>query len=87
MGRGVDAELFHPSKRSRDRRAEWGAEADTPVALFASRISPEKNLTLLSRAFKKMQQINPDTRCVIVGDGPSLQAIQKRKSKRDLLPL
>ena len=62
-------------------------DPDTPVALFASRVSPEKNLTLLSQAFKKMQQLNPDTRCVIVGDGPSYQAIQKRKPKRDLLPL
>ena len=77
MGRGVDAELFHPSKRSADRRAEWGAESNTPVALFASRISPEKNLTLLSQAFKKMQQLNPDTRCVIVGDGPSFNRFKR----------
>ena len=77
LGRGVDAELFHPSKRSTDRRAEWGAQADTPVALFASRISPEKNLTLLSQAFKKMQQLNPDTRCVIVGDGPSYKRFKR----------
>ena len=77
MGRGVDAELFHPSKRSLDRRAEWGAESNTPVALFASRISPEKNLTLLSQAFKKMQQLNPDTRCVIVGDGPSFNRFKR----------
>ena len=77
LGRGVDAELFHPSKRSLDRRAEWGAESNTPVALFASRISPEKNLTLLSQAFKKMQQLNPDTRCVIVGDGPSYKRFKR----------
>ena len=77
LGRGVDTELFHPSKRSADRRAEWAAGPDTPVALFASRVSPEKNLTLLSRAFKKMQQINPDTRCVIVGDGPSYERFKR----------
>ena len=77
LGRGVDAELFHPSKRSADRRAEWGADSNTPVALFASRVSPEKNLTLLSQAFKKMQQLNPDTRCVIVGDGPSYDRFKR----------
>ena len=77
LGRGVDAELFHPSKRSADRRAEWGAESNTPVALFASRVSPEKNLTLLSQAFKKMQELNPDTRCVIVGDGPSCKRFKR----------
>jgi glycosyltransferase involved in cell wall biosynthesis len=77
LGRGVDAELFHPSKRSLDRRSEWGVKNDTPVALFASRISPEKNLTLLSQAFRKMQEINPDTRCVIVGDGPSYDRFKR----------
>ena len=77
LGRGVDADLFHPSKRSADRRAEWGADSNTPVALFASRVSPEKNLTLLSQAFKKMQQLNPDTRCVIVGDGPSYKRFKR----------
>ena len=77
LGRGVDAELFHPSKRSLARRAEWDAESNTPVALFASRVSPEKNLTLLSQAFKKMQELNPDTRCVIVGDGPSYKRFKR----------
>jgi len=77
MGRGVDTELFHPSKRSVDRRAEWGAGPDTPVALFASRISPEKNLAVLSQAFKEMQQLNPDTCCVIVGDGPSYDRFKR----------
>ena len=77
LGRGVDTELFHPSKRSADRRAEWGAGPDTPVTLFASRVSPEKNLTLLSQAFKEMQQINPDTRCIIVGDGPSYERFKR----------
>ena len=77
LGRGVDAKLFHPSKRSADRRAEWNADSNTPVALFASRVSPEKNLTLLSQAFKKMQQLNPDTRCVIVGDGPSYKRFKR----------
>jgi glycosyltransferase involved in cell wall biosynthesis len=77
MGRGVDSAMFNPSKRSLDRRSEWGAKNDTPVALFASRISPEKNLTLLSQAFRQMQEINPDTRCVIVGDGPSYERFKR----------
>lgn len=70
MGRGVDSELFNPSKRSSELRAMWGASSDTPVALFTSRVSPEKNLSLLSRAFKVLQEYNSDTRCVVVGDGP-----------------
>lgn len=77
LGRGVDSALFNPSKRSAIRRDKWGAAPNTPVALFASRISPEKNLRVLSQAFKKMQKINPDTRCIIVGDGPSYERFKR----------
>ena len=77
LGRGVDSELFHPAKRSANRRAKWGAGSDTRVALFASRVSPEKNLKLLSKAFREMQQHNPDTRCVVVGDGPSYERFDR----------
>ena len=77
LGRGVDSELFHPAKRSANRRAKWGAGSDTRVALFASRVSPEKNLKLLSKAFREMQQHNPDTRCVVVGDGPSYERFKR----------
>ena len=78
---------FTHQKGVADRRAEWGAEADTPVALFASRISPEKNLTLLSQAFKKMQQTQSRYALCHCWRRAILQAIQKRKPKRDLLPL
>lgn len=77
LGRGVDSELFHPAKRSANRRAKWGAGIDTPVALFASRVSPEKNLRLLSKAFREMQLHNPGTRCVVVGDGPSYERFKR----------
>lgn len=71
LGRGVDSELFHPCKRSNDLRSSWGAGPADPVAIFVSRISPEKNLDLLAKAFKQLVQENPATRCVVVGDGPS----------------
>lgn len=77
IGRGVDSELFNPSKRSEEQRAEWGAGRDTPVAIFVSRISPEKNLGLLAKAFKKMQGVEPGTRCVVVGEGPSFERFQR----------
>lgn len=77
MGRGVDAELYNPSKRSEILRADWGASHDDPVALFVSRISPEKNLGLLAESFKKLQQADPRTRCVVVGEGPSFKRFQR----------
>lgn len=71
LGRGVDGDLFNPSKRSYELRSSWGAGPGDPVAIFVSRISPEKNLDLLARAFKQLVQANPAARCVVVGDGPS----------------
>lgn len=72
LGRGVDAELFRPSRRDPALRAEWGADEKIPVALFVSRIAAEKNLPLAVRAFQRLRQIRPETRCVFVGDGPKL---------------
>ena len=77
IGRGVDVELFHPSKRSEKQRAEWGADSETPVAIFVSRVSPEKNLGTLAKAFKKMQEVEPRTRCVVVGEGPSFGRFER----------
>ena len=70
LGRGVDAELFHPSRRDPALRKEWGADDSTPVALFVSRIAAEKNLPLAVRAFERLAQLNPGVRCIFVGDGP-----------------
>lgn len=70
MGRGVDVALFDPQKRSDLIRADWGAESETPVAIYVGRMSPEKNLDLVAKAFYRMRQIRPDTVCVVVGDGP-----------------
>ncbi|MFC5050235.1 glycosyltransferase family 4 protein [Rubritalea spongiae] len=76
LGRGVDSERFHPSKRSDLLREKWGAKDGTPVAIFVARISPEKNLKLLSEAFQALQKKNPETVCVVVGDGPSFVGFQ-----------
>lgn len=80
IGRGVDTGLFHPSKRSDQQRAEWGASSDSPVAIFVARISSEKNLVLLKKSFQKLQELNPRTRCVLVGDGPSFKRFQRENS-------
>jgi len=77
MGRGVDSALFHPSRRSEALRKIWGCQPDTPVAIFAGRVSLEKNLTLLSQSFKAMREIRPDLVCLVAGDGPSFKRFKK----------
>lgn len=62
-GRGVDTELFHPS-----RRVDLGLPG--PVMVNVGRVAPEKNL----RAFLDLDV--PGTK-VIVGDGPQLEELKK----------
>jgi len=76
LGRGVDTELFSPARRSAALRATWGANEDTPVAIYVGRVAAEKNLALLMRAFAEFRQTQPTARCVVVGDGPRLKSLQ-----------
>lgn len=76
VGRGVDATVFSPAKRSRELRARWGAGEDTPVALCVSRFAPEKNFPLVIEAFRAMRAARPDAKLVLVGDGPMLEELR-----------
>ena len=81
--RGVDTTLFHPRRRSETLRAAWlsgcasghANPEDKAILLYAGRISWEKNLRLLTRAYRGMDH----TRChlVIVGNGPALKEVQQ----------
>ncbi|GAA5171047.1 glycosyltransferase family 1 protein [Viridibacterium curvum] len=71
LGRGVDARLFDPAKRSAELRSSWGADDDALVVLNVGRLAPEKNLDLAARAFAAIKAKHPDAKMVWVGDGPS----------------
>ncbi|MDQ2713893.1 MAG: glycosyltransferase family 1 protein [Chloroflexota bacterium] len=77
--RGVDTALFQPSKRSTELRASWLAgqkDADTKaVLLYAGRISWEKNLHLLTQAYRAMD--HDRAHLVLVGDGPALKEVKQ----------
>ncbi|HTQ77283.1 MAG TPA: glycosyltransferase family 1 protein [Burkholderiales bacterium] len=78
-GRGVDAAVFSPAKRSAELRAQWGAGDDTPVALCVSRFAPEKNFPMVMEAFRAMRAAQPETRLVLVGDGPMREALERER--------
>ncbi|WP_248240923.1 glycosyltransferase [Microbacterium kunmingense] len=69
-GRGVDTDLFHPSRRSESWRAEV-APGRTIVG-YVGRLAPEKQVADL-----RVLHDLPGTSVVIVGDGPSREALQK----------
>ncbi len=70
MPRGVDAELFHPAKRTRD--------PEDPVRIlgFVGRLSVEKNIGLLVRIQRELDQ--HQTKFVIVGHGGDEKWLRER---------
>jgi len=77
--RGVDTTLFRPERRSAELRTSWLHRRKRPgektVLLYAGRISWEKNLHLLTQAYRNMDH----KRChlVIVGQGPAFGEVQQ----------
>ncbi len=64
MPRGVDAELFHPAKRTRK------SESGGAVLGFVGRLSVEKNIALLAQVQQELEQRGVrDFRFLIVGHG------------------
>ncbi len=78
LARGVDGQLFHPARRSAALRAEWGLGEDEIAVLHVGRLAAEKNLQLLTRAFRQLQGDLPQQRLrlVLVGDGPLRAQLQ-----------
>jgi len=76
VSRGVDTALFHPARRSDERRRQWGAGAKALVALYVGRLAPEKNLALVMDSFTRIQSHQPNAKLVLVGDGPERAALE-----------
>jgi len=69
FGRGVDGVAFAPHHRSWTMRRRMGGREAT-VVLYVGRISREKGLSSLARAFRRAAERRPHLRLVLVGDGP-----------------
>jgi glycosyltransferase involved in cell wall biosynthesis/predicted metal-dependent phosphoesterase TrpH len=74
-GRGVDAELFTPLRRSEGLRARLVPDG-APLLLYVGRISDEKRLQVLLDAFGLLAGDLPDLRLAIVGDGPAREQLE-----------
>ncbi len=71
---GVSAEDFSPGLRSAELRASLlrslGGTPTSTLLLYAGRLSPEKNLPLLTDTLAHLTDRGGDFRLVIAGDGP-----------------
>ena len=78
LARGVDSQLFHPSRRDEELRASWGLGPDELAVVHVGRLAAEKNLGLLGKAFNALQASQPRRRMrlILVGDGPQRASLQ-----------
>ncbi|MEA3329438.1 MAG: glycosyltransferase [Nanoarchaeota archaeon] len=71
LGRGVDTELFNPSKRTRKSLEET-------VVLYVGQVIPDKNLHLLIEIFSDPEIKNrEDLKLKVVGNGSYLEKMKK----------
>ena len=70
FGRGVDSELFTPTRRSLAWRRSHAISDDEIVVCFVSRLVKEKNTDLMGRCFKRLRESGVKFRPLIVGLGP-----------------
>jgi glycosyltransferase involved in cell wall biosynthesis len=74
--RGVDLELFQPARRDPGVLARFGIRGGGPVALYVGRLSREKNLDALYRAWAQVHAARPDAHLLVVGEGPLASTLQ-----------
>ena len=68
--RGIDTHQFNPRKRNLELRKAWGANEATKVLIYVGRLAAEKNLSTIFDAYHSAKGIEPNTKLVLVGDGP-----------------
>lgn len=78
LGRGADTVLFHPDKRDDELRRSWGADENTPVALYVGRVAAEKDIPLSLEAWKAAREDCPGLKMVVVGDGPIRARLERQ---------
>lgn len=77
LGRGIDRKRFQAELRSDALRQSWGASQDTRVFLYVGRLAAEKNIPLAVEAYLQIRQQVPDSKFVLVGDGPLRADLQQ----------
>ena len=79
VGRGVDADRFSPAHRDSSLPASWGM-AGKKILVYVGRVSSEKNLECLAKAFKALGAERQDVGLVVVGDGPYAAGMERELS-------
>ncbi|AMB80974.1 glycoside hydrolase [Pseudomonas fragi] len=78
LARGVDSQMFSPSRRQMSLRQSWGLRENDIALLHVGRLAPEKNLGALKRCLDALQARYPARRfkLIVVGDGQKRAALE-----------
>jgi glycosyltransferase involved in cell wall biosynthesis len=77
LPRGLDTELFHPSRRDSAFFEKFGETNGEVRLLYVGRISREKDLDLLADAYRRLRKEGLPVRLFVVGHGPYSEALAK----------
>ena len=77
LPRGLDTELFNPSRRSADFWKKRGLRDGEVGLLYAGRVSKEKKLDLFASVVRKLRADGLPVRGLVVGHGPYSEEFEK----------
>src|SRR5690242_15016137 len=75
LPRGLDLELFHPTRRDPAFWAKFGSTNGKVRLLYVGRISKEKNLDVLANAYRRLRDEGLPVELLLVGHGPYSEAL------------
>ncbi|NCC50107.1 MAG: glycosyltransferase [Spartobacteria bacterium] len=77
MPRGIDCEKFSPSLRDPDRWKAYGLNGSFKF-IYVGRVSREKNIEVMLKAFQGACEDGMDADLIIVGEGPQADELNKK---------
>jgi len=77
LPRGLDTELFHPTRRDPAFFEKFGATNGQVRLLYVGRVSREKDLDLLAEAYRRLRDEGLSIQLFIVGHGPYSDALHE----------
>ncbi|EIC22474.1 glycosyltransferase family 4 protein [Thiorhodovibrio frisius] len=78
FSRGVDTNLFSPTRRCNAQRRAWGCEQQSIAVLYVGRLAAEKNIALAFAAFATIAATGSDCKFILVGDGPERERLARQ---------
>lgn len=79
LRRGVNAELFHPSKRSDEMRKRFAPNGEL-ILVCVARLAPEKGFEFLAEVAKELDRRGVVFKLVVVGGNKNPQVVQDVKN-------